>query len=410
MNRHVLVRGGSVLDVAPAGWLREDLLLTDGRVAARGVPDAPPDATVLDATGLVVTPGLVDAQVNGAAGVDLTREPHRLAEVARAMPAHGVTAFVPTVITAPAGTVEAALDAAAALPDDGPDGVGTGTTTGATATRARVVGVHAEGPFLSPARRGAHPVEHLRLPDPAFVATWSRAAGLVTATIAPELPGALDVVRDLVARGVTVWVGHSEADYDAVTAAVDAGARAVTHLFNAMPHLDHRRPGIVGAALGDRRLVTGVIVDGYHVHAAVVRTAWNALGPGRFMLVSDTTAALGLLPGRTVLGEQEVVVEGDVVRLVDASGTLAGSGVGLDLCVRTLVLMTGCDPADAFVAATRTPADLLGRPDLGRLDVGAAADVAVWTPDLTLAALVVAGRPVPVGEHADLWTEGSWRS
>jgi N-acetylglucosamine-6-phosphate deacetylase len=161
-----------------------------------------------------------------------------------------------------------------------------------------------------------------------------------------------------------------------------------------MPQLGHRTPGLVGAALGDARLVAGVIVDGHHVHPAAVRTAWNALRPNRFMLVSDSTAALGLPPGPSVLGEQRVLLEGDVVRLADGSGTLAGSAVGLDHCVRTLVAVTGCDPAEAFVAATRAPADLLGRPDLGRLDVGAAADVALWSPDLTLAGLVLAGRPV----------------
>ena len=408
MSRPVLVRGGSVLDVGSGRWLAEDLLLAGGRVAARGRPGSlsVDSADVVDATGLLVTPGLVDAQVNGAAGADLTREPRRIAEVARALPRHGVTSFVPTVITAPAGTVEAALAAAAALPDVGlMDG---GLVDGGAAA-ARVVGVHAEGPFLAPARRGAHPAEHLRLPDRRFVEGWTREAGVVTATVAPELPGALDVIRDLVARGVTVWLGHTESGYDDAVAAVDAGARGVTHLFNAMPWLDHRAPGLVGAALGDRRLVAGIIVDGYHVHPAAVRTAWNALGDGRFMLVSDTTAALGLPSGRTVLGDQDVVLEGDVVRLAYSPGgrggpggrTLAGSAVGLDHCVRTLVAMTGCDPARAFVCATRVPADLLGRPDLGRLDVGAVADVALWAPGLTLAGLMLAGRPVATDAHPD---------
>lgn len=379
----VLLRGGTVLDVRTASWVREDVLLHGGRVAARGAA-APADATVVDATGLLVTPGLVDAQVNGAAGVDLTRSPQRTADVARALVRYGVTAFVPTVVTAPAGAVEAALAAAADLHDDdaGPAG------------RARVVGVHAEGPFLSPARRGAHPPAHLRTPDPAFTAGWSRAAGLVTATVAPELPGALDLVRDLTARGVAVWVGHTEATYEQVAAAVAAGAVAVTHLFNAMPGLGHREPGLVGAALGDGGLVAGMIVDGLHVHPAVVRAAWAALRPDRLMLVSDTTAALGLPDGPTVLGEHDVVLEAGAVRLASDGVTLAGSGVGLDHCVRTLVAMTGCDPAEAFVAATRVPADLLGRPDLGRLEPGAAADVVLWTPDLAPAGVLVAGHPV----------------
>jgi N-acetylglucosamine-6-phosphate deacetylase len=211
-------------------------------------------------------------------------------------------------------------------------------------------------------------------------------------TLAPELPGALDVVRHLARRGVVVALGHTEASYAQVRAAVDAGARAATHLFNAMPPLGHRDPGPVGAVLGDGDLVAGVVVDGHHVHPAVVRSTWRALGPHRFMLVSDTTAALGLPDGPAALGDQQVLVGGGAVRLDDGSGTLAGSAVGLDACLRTLVATTGCAPAEAFVAATRTPADLLDRCDLGRLDVGARADVAVWTPDLALHAVVAAGR------------------
>ncbi|WP_088316980.1 N-acetylglucosamine-6-phosphate deacetylase [Kineosporia sp. R_H_3] len=389
----LLLAGGDVLDVGTATFARGDVLLVGGRVAALGdVPadDVPAGTHRVDCTGLLVTPGLVDAQVNGAAGADLTREPERLVDVARALPAYGVTAFVPTVVTAAAGTVERALAAAAALATDG-------TAPAGSPVRASVVGVHAEGPFLSPARRGAHPPAHLRAPDRAFVAGWSRAGGLVTATLAPELPGALDVVADLTARGVVVWVGHTQATYEQVLAAVAAGARAVTHLFNAMPPLGHRDPGPVGAVLGDDDLVAGVIVDDLHVHPAVVRATWKALGRSRFMLVSDTTAALGLPDGRTVLGDHEVVLERGAVRLASDGVTLAGSGVGLDHCVRTLVAATGCPPAEAFVAATRTPADLLRRPDLGRLAVGGPADVVVWTPDLHPRTVVVGGRTAAPG-------------
>ncbi|WP_198950232.1 N-acetylglucosamine-6-phosphate deacetylase [Kineosporia sp. A_224] len=389
----LLLTGGDVLDVGTATFARGDVLLIGGRVAALGdVPadDVPAGTHRVDCTGLLVTPGLVDAQVNGAAGADLTREPERLADVARALPAYGVTAFVPTVVTSAAGTVERALAAAAALATD--DAAHAGAPV-----RASVVGVHAEGPFLSPARRGAHPPAHLRDPDRALVAGWSRAGGLVVATLAPELPGALDVVADLTARGVVVWMGHTMATYEQTLAAVAAGARAVTHLFNAMPPLGHRDPGPVGAVLGDDDLVAGVIADGLHVHPAVVRAAWKALGRSRFMLVSDTTAALGLPDGRTVLGDHEVVLERGAVRLASDGVTLAGSGVGLDHCVRTLVAATGCPPAEAFVAATRTPADLLRRPDLGRLVVGGRADVVVWTPDLHPRTVVVGGRTAAPG-------------
>jgi N-acetylglucosamine-6-phosphate deacetylase len=388
MTASVLVAGGEVLAADAPLFRRRDVLVEHNRIVAVAAPgsltELPADVRVLDASGLLVTPGLVDAQVNGAAGADLTREPWRLAEVAAALPRHGVTAFVPTVITSPRGTVERALAAAAAIaPNGGP--------------LAHVVGVHAEGPFLSPARHGAHPAVHLRAPDRDLVAAWSRDAGVVAVTLAPELPGALDVVADLTGRGVAVWIGHSEATFDQAKAATAAGARAVTHLYNAMPPLHHRQPGIVGAVLGGfggdpPDLVAGVIVDGLHLHPAVVRATWEVLGPKRFLLVSDTTAALDLPDGPTVLGDQEVVVAAGAVRLAADGLTLAGSGVGLDHCVRTLVATTGCLPAEAFTAATRTPATLLGRPDLGVVAPGARGDLAVWTPDLTLRAVLTGGR------------------
>jgi N-acetylglucosamine-6-phosphate deacetylase len=389
----VLLTGGRYLDVDAVTFRAGDVLLAGGRVAAVGErPDLPDgvrrsDVRLVDVRGALVTPGLVDAQVNGAAGADLTREPERLPEVARALPRYGVTAFLPTAVTAPAGTVERLLRALA-LP--------------AGPAAALALGVHAEGPFLAPARRGAHPAEHLRLPDPALVEGWTRAAGVVAVTLAPELPGGLDLVARLAARGVLVWVGHTEATLEQTLAAVRAGARAVTHLYNAMPGLQHREPGPVGAVLGGPgpggsgpALVAGLVVDGHHVHPTVVRATWNALGPHRLMLVSDATAALGLPDGSTVLGGHDVLLAAGAVRLAADPATLAGSAVGLDHCVRSLVAATGCDPAAAFVSATRTPTDLLGRPDLGRLAPGARADVAVWSPDLALRRVFVAGSEVP---------------
>lgn len=387
MSGYALLRGGRVLDTARVRWCREDVLLGDGKVLAREASvdrrSLPGGTRVHDLDGLLVTPGLVDTQVNGAAGADLTDDPGSMPAVAEALLRHGVTSFVPTVITSAPGTVEEVVGVASRLRHD-PD-----------RPAARPLGVHAEGPFLAPARRGAHPEQHLRLPDPQLVAGWSRHSGIVAVTLAPELPGALDLVRRLSARGVCVWLGHTEAGYDDVTAAVDAGARAATHFFNAMPSLHHREPGLVGAALGDGRLVVGMIVDGHHVHPAAVRAVRRAVGPGRVMLVSDTTAALDLPPGEAVLGDQRVLVDGGTVRLAESPATLAGSAVSLDHCVRTFAEATGCDPAEAFVAATRTPADLMDRPDLGRLDVGSVGDVAVWDDGLRLRASFLGGALLP---------------
>jgi N-acetylglucosamine-6-phosphate deacetylase len=292
-------------------------------------------------------PGLVDLQVNGAAGIDLTAEPHRLWEVAAALPAYGVTAFAPTVITSDPATRQLALDTLAAGPPAGWAG-------------AEPLGLHFEGPMITPSRKGAHPEHWLRPPSLDLVDGWSRETGVAIVTLAPELPGALAVIERLVSRGVVVSVGHTAATAAEVAAAVAAGARCVTHLGNAMPPLLPREPGPVGAAFGGDTLVAGLIVDGHHLDPLFVRTAWRALGPDRFLSVSDTTAALGLPDGPARLGDQDVVVSGGTVRLAD--GTLAGSAASLLGCLRTLVAQTGCTLEEAVATATTTPLTLLGLP------------------------------------------------
>lgn len=296
--------------------------------------------------------GLVDAQVNGAAGIDLTAEPHRLWEVAAALPAYGVVAFVPTVVTGDPAAREQALATLAAGPPAGWSG-------------AEPLGLHFEGPMIAPTRKGAHPERWLRPPSLELVDDWSRETGVVMATIAPELPGALEVIERLTERGVVVSVGHTAAGVADVTAAVEAGARCLTHLGNAMPPMLPREPGPVGAALGGaasggRDLVAGVIVDGHHLDPHFVRAAWRALGPGRFLSVSDTTAGLGLPDGPARLGDQEVLVSRGTVRLAD--GTLAGSAASLLDCLRELVAQTGCTVEEAVTTATATPLALLGLP------------------------------------------------
>ena len=331
-----------------------------------------------DTTGLTVVPGLVDLQVNGAAGVDLSSEPERLWDVAAHLPRHGVTSFLPTVVSTDAGVRDRALCALAAGPP--PDGV----------VRATPIGLHFEGPMLSPERRGAHPAEALRPPSPELVAGWTPERGVVMATIAPELPGAPEVIRLLAGRGVVVSIGHTAATLAQVDAAVAAGARAVTHLYNTMPGLGHQEPGPVGAALSGGDLVCGVIVDGLHVHPRTVAATWRALGPDRFLAVSDTTAALDLPPGPARLGRHEVVVDGGAVRLASDGVTLAGSAVGLDDCLRRLVEYTGCTPAEAVATATAVPARLF--PGLLARNTGDTRDTTLLDADLRVAATVVGGR------------------
>jgi N-acetylglucosamine-6-phosphate deacetylase len=371
--RPLLVAGGDVVHGAerrPA-----DVLVRDGRVEEVG-PDLTPDGAhdLLDAEGLLVAPGFLDLQCNGAHGIDLASEPERLWEVAAWLPRYGVTAWLPTVITSPTATVGRAI---AALAEPPPEGV------------AAPLGLHLEGPMLAPSKRGAHPPDQLRLPDPALYETWTCDEGVTLVTLAPELPGALEAVRTLAAHGVVVAAGHTAAAAEDLAVAAEAGVTAVTHLGNATSGFDHRRPGVVGATLAHPALVAGIIVDGVHLHPTTVAAYWRALGPERTLLVSDAVAALGLPPGRARLGPVDVAVTERDVRLAD--GTLAGSNLSLDRAVRNLVAFTRCSVEDAVATVTTTPARLLGLRTKGAVAAGRDADLTILTADLHVVATVVAG-------------------
>jgi N-acetylglucosamine-6-phosphate deacetylase len=320
---------------------------------------------------MITAPGLIDLQVNGAHGIDITASPERLWEVAAVLPQYGVTSFLPTVITS---SPEARSLALATLAAGRPPGVPAGAVP---------LGLHFEGPMLAPSHKGAHPSQWLAAPSLVLIDGWSRSQGVAMVTMAPELPGAREVIASLVAAGVVVSIGHTSASAEEVEKAVAAGATCVTHLFNGMPSLHHRSPGVVGFALGGS-LTAGVLVDGHHLAPDVVRLAWRALGPAHFLSVSDTTAGLGLPPGPQRLGDQEVVVEGGAVRLAD--GTLAGSAVSIIDCLRELVRVTGCSVEDAIATATTTPARLLG--------VERSGDQVILTSSLEVVATVVAGEVV----------------
>jgi N-acetylglucosamine-6-phosphate deacetylase len=326
----------------------------------------------------VLVPGLVDIQINGCFGVDfVAADPAGWVEVSTRLPETGVTAFVPTFITAPVPDLVAALRRAAALPAD--------------LGGARVLGVHVEGPFLAANRHGAHDPALLRDPTPAAIDTLIEAApGLLRIhTLAPERPGALAAIRRLVEAGVLVSVGHSDATAEQTEAAADAGARLVTHLFNAMRPLHHREPGVVGQGLADPRLTCGLIADLHHVAAPVCRLAFAA-APGRIVLVTDAVAAAGMPPGTYDLGGQQISV--DPLGLPRrADGTIAGSGLRLDAAIANVVA-AGVDLRSAVDAASRLPADMLGRPDLGRIEAGATADLVWLGDDLSARATWLAGR------------------
>jgi N-acetylglucosamine-6-phosphate deacetylase len=362
------------------------VLVIDGRVAevGGGTPLRRPDLAL--GTGYLV-PGLIDLQVNGYFGVNLADvEQAGWALVARRLPETGITAFLPTFVTAPVAEMSHALRCASVLIADPPAG-------------ARVLGVHMEGPFLAPTRAGAHRREWVVTPTQATVADLlaAGAGALRVVTLAPEVEGGLGAVTALASAGVVVSVGHSDATARQVAAAADAGARMVTHLFNAQRPLHHREPGVVGQALTDPRLTSGLIADLTHVAAAACAIAFAA-APGRICLVTDASAAAGMAPGRYRLGGKLVEVRpGDDQAPRLADGTLAGSVLRMDRAVANAVAV-GVGLAEAVAAATRIPADVLGRPDLGRLNPGAAADLVWLDDDLRAQATWVAGERVyPAG-------------
>jgi N-acetylglucosamine-6-phosphate deacetylase len=325
----------------------------------------PLSVPVIDASGLLATPGWTDLQVNGGFGLDFTQDPSAIWSVAKRLPTLGTTAFLPTIITAPPETVEHAIRVLRAGPPPGWRG-------------ARPLGLHLEGPFLNPGRKGAHSPAYLRLPNPPALASWTRQNGVLLATLAPELPGGMDAVAQLRRQGVVVSAGHSLASYTESQAAFAAGVRCATHLYNAMPPMAQREPGLVLAALLDPTVKVGLIADGLHNHPAMVELAWRLKGATGICLVSDAMAALGMPPGDYCLADQPVRVDNASARLAD--GTLAGSLLSQQQALRNVMEWCGANLATVIPALTSTPADLLGLHDRGRLVEGAVADLTLVDP------------------------------
>jgi N-acetylglucosamine-6-phosphate deacetylase len=337
--------------------LLPDGLVADAAVAMAGgrfvAADGPPDVVLPEG---ILAPGLIDLQVNGFFGIDFAHDEDWSTAVAR-LPETGVTAFLPTFITAPLADLAAALRR---VPFSLPG--------------ARILGAHVEGPFLAESRRGAHDASLFCDPTPERIDALLEPRTMALLTLAPERRGAAAAIARLAREGVLVSVGHSDAHAEEVALAAEAGARKVTHLFNAQRGIHHREPGVAGQGLADRRLTCGLILDGHHVAETVARVAFAA-APGRIALVTDSISAAGMPPGVYDLGGKPVIVR-DGEPPVRADGTLAGANLRLDDAVARAVRI-GVEPAAAIEAASRVPADLLARSDLGRIAPGALADL-VW--------------------------------
>ena len=353
-----------------------DAVLVDGDTivwVGRGQPPQRPDEEVVTESGEVIAPGFIDLQVNGFGGHDAAAGADAIAAISEGLPASGVTAFLPTLISSP---VHACAAFAAAV------------GAAAESRGARVLGAHIEGPFINPSYPGAHLRENLTDPTPekidVFIAAHPRMV-----TMAPELPGALAAVERLHAAGIVVSAGHTGADFEQGRKAIEAGVRFGTHIYSAMPPVHHRNPGIALALLLDPRVVVGLIADGVHVHPSVCEQVVRVKGRSGIALTTDQTAAASAPAGTYSLSGRTVVSDGVSVRTMD--GTLAGSAAKMDELVRLMARLPGMTADQAIELATGVPARVLGESRLGRINVGACSDLVVLDSDLRVRLTMLRG-------------------
>jgi N-acetylglucosamine-6-phosphate deacetylase len=365
------------------------VFLAEGRVtqvSSRDALEVPTGAKVLDLGDSILVPGFIDMHIHGGAGHDVM-EPggDALPAVEQLLHEHGVTTYFPTTVTAPVDLTLSALERLA-------DAIEQAERNSDLAGRARPVGIHLEGPFISHKRPGVHPLKDLLPPTlEMFDRFWQAARGHVKVmTIAPELDGAKEVIAEATRRGVCVSIGHSDADTKAAQSGIAAGARHATHTFNAMRPLDHREPGILGEVLTDGRVSAEIIVDGVHVDPLVVELFLRAKGPEASVLVTDATAATGMPDGKYRLGSLEVdVADGKCM----SNGRLAGSVLTLDKAVRNVMKFANWDLQRAVRLATLNAARATGlAAKAGTITPGAAADIVALSSNGEVRQTIVRGQ------------------
>jgi N-acetylglucosamine-6-phosphate deacetylase len=322
----------------------------------------------------IVSAGLMDLQVNGGTGAEIGDSAEAIDHVSAWLPETGVTAWLPTVVTAPGDFYPGVFNAWQEITHD---------------RGAMPLGYHLEGPFLSPAKKGAHQLRYIEAASDDIIDLWVKQECIRIVTLAAEREGNLHRIRRLADAGITVSLGHTNATYEEFVAGIDAGATKATHLFNTMPNIHHRDPGAMVATLDDDRITAGIIPDGIHSHPAMVRLAFRAKGFDRMLIVSDMMSAAGLEAGTYGLGGQEVTVDASSARLAD--GTLAGSIVTMDEAIRNVVGWSMSSLPEALHMATAVPARVIGESDRGVIRAGAAADLTIWSRDLTVQETIVGG-------------------
>lgn len=351
------------------------IIVEDGRIQSihrQLLSDGNLPNQVIDAD--LISPGLIDLQVNGGFGAEVTPNPDDINLISRESLKTGVTAWLPTVVTSAAASYPPVFEAwNRHNPESG----------------AVPLGYHLEGPFITLEKKGAHNPDFIEAASEELFQSWLEQESIKLVTLSPERELGLQRIREMAKKGILVSLGHTNATYEEFVAGIDAGARKATHLFNAMTSIHHRAPGAMVATLVDDRVTAGLIPDGIHSHPATVRLAIKTKGIDRIVVVSDMMAACGLGPGTYPLGTMTVTVTEDSARLQD--GTLAGSILTMDQALRNLVTWSECTPAEAIHMMTAVPARLLEDRSRGRLVVGARADIATWDGNLQPTHTMVGG-------------------
>lgn len=365
------------------------IAMKDGRITAIGdcehLVESPGQEIITCSAADICIPGFVDGHIHGAAGADvMDATPEALDTMVRTLPHEGTTSFLATTMTQDVTAIEATLDNA-----------GSYISEQTAAGGAEVLGIHLEGPFISAKKPGAQPIEAILPPSVSMFQNWQTLAqnGIKLVTLAPEEDEGLELIRYLVTHGVIAAVGHSDASYDQVVAAIDEGATRITHLYNGMRGLHHRDPGVAGAALLRDELLTEVIADGIHSRPEMVDFAYRMKGQHGLTMITDAMRAKCLQPGTYDLGGQDVKVEHGEARL--ANGSLAGSILEMNHAVRNMCNFTGCDIADVVNMASVNTARQLGVYDRkGSLAVGKDADVVVMDSEYQIKATYCRGDKV----------------
>src|SRR5262245_5783211 len=331
---------------------------------------------------MIVGPGFIEPHIHGCGGVDVMDGTHdALNTVSRFLVRHGTTSFLPTTVSSSAEVLLSAVE-------------NIGKLIGGTFEGARPIGVHLEGPFINPTKRGTHKSANVRNPDLQLFREWTAASKstIRLLTLAPELPGAFELIAEAARSDIRVAMGHSNASFDEAQTAGNRGVCYAVHTFNAMRELTHREPGIVGAVLSDDRIFAEIIADGVHVAPAVVKFFARAKRAERILLVSDAISATGMPDGEYRLGTGTVTVANGVCR--DAEKRLAGSTLTQDIALKNFLLWTGFSLQDALRALTHNPATALGLRGKGVLEVGADADITVLDASLRVMKTFVGGKLV----------------